>query len=49
VLDELADATRREFTEWIVSLPLLSLDDLGMRKLPLITSNLPPKGTRPSR
>jgi DNA replication protein DnaC len=39
LLDELADATldgtRREFMEWIVSLPLLILDDLGMRKLPL--------------
>ncbi len=39
LLDELADATldgtRREFMEWIVSVPLLILDDLGMRKLPL--------------
>jgi DNA replication protein DnaC len=39
LLDELADATldgtRREFMEWVVSLPLLILDDLGMRKLPL--------------
>jgi DNA replication protein DnaC len=39
LVDELADATldgtRREFMEWIVSLPLLILDDLGMRKLPL--------------
>jgi len=39
LLDELADATldgtRREFMEWLVSLPLLILDDLGMRKLPL--------------
>lgn len=39
LLDELADATldgnRREFMEWIVALPLLILDDLGMRKLPL--------------
>ena len=39
LLDELADATldgtRREYMEWIVSLPLLILDDLGMRKLPL--------------
>jgi hypothetical protein len=38
LLDELADATldgtRREYMEWIVSLPLLILDDLGMRKLP---------------
>jgi len=39
LLDELADATldgtRKEYMEWIVSLPLLILDDLGMRKLPL--------------
>jgi DNA replication protein DnaC len=39
LLDELADATldgtRKEFIEWLVSLPLLILDDLGMRKLPL--------------
>jgi DNA replication protein DnaC len=42
LLDELADATldgtRKEFVEWLVSLPLLildDLDDLGMRKLPL--------------
>ena len=39
VLDELADATldgtRKEYVEWLVSLPLLILDDLGMRKLPL--------------
>ena len=39
LLDELADATldgtRREFMEWIVAMPLLILDDLGMRKLPL--------------
>jgi DNA replication protein DnaC len=39
LLDELADATldgtRREFMEWVVSLPLFILDDLGMRKLPL--------------
>ena len=39
LLDELADATldgtRREYVEWLVSLPLLILDDLGMRKLPL--------------
>lgn len=38
LLDELADATldgtRREYMEWLVSLPLLILDDLGMRKLP---------------
>jgi hypothetical protein len=27
--------TRREFMEWMVSLPLFILDDLGMRKLPL--------------
>lgn len=39
LLDELADATldgtRRQYIEWLVSLPLLILDDLGMRKLPL--------------
>jgi DNA replication protein DnaC len=39
LLDELADATldgtRKDYMEWLVSLPLLILDDLGMRKLPL--------------
>ena len=39
LLDEFADATldgnRKEYMEWLVSLPLLILDDLGMRKLPL--------------
>jgi DNA replication protein DnaC len=39
LLDELADATldgtRKEFVEWLVALPLLILDDLGMRRLPL--------------
>ena len=39
LLDELADATldgtRKEHIEWLVSMPLLILDDLGMRKLPL--------------
>ena len=39
LLDELADATldgaRREFIDWLVSMPLLILDDLGMRKLPM--------------
>jgi DNA replication protein DnaC len=39
LLDELADATldgtRKEFMEWLEDLPLLILDDLGMRKLPL--------------
>jgi DNA replication protein DnaC len=39
LLDELADATldgsRKQYIEWVVSLPLLILDDLGMRKLPL--------------
>jgi len=29
------DRTRKEYMEWLVSLPLLILDDLGMRKLPL--------------
>jgi len=39
LLDELAEATidgaRKEFVEWLVALPFLILDDLGMRKLPL--------------
>src|SRR2546427_4876845 len=39
VLDELADATldgtRKEHMEFLVTVPLLILDDLGMRKLPL--------------
>ena len=39
LLDELADASldgsRKQFMEGLVSLPLLILDDLGMRKLPL--------------
>jgi len=39
LLDELADAsldgTRKEYIEWLGSLPLLIVDDLGMRKLPL--------------
>src|ERR1041385_1899459 len=39
LLDELADAnldgTRKEYIEWLVSLPLLIIDDLGMRKLPM--------------
>lgn len=39
LLDELADAsldgTRKDYIEWIVSQPLLIVDDLGMRKLPL--------------
>ncbi len=39
LLDEFADATldgnRKQHMEWLVSLPLLILDDLGMRKLPL--------------
>jgi DNA replication protein DnaC len=39
LLDELAEATldgsRKEFIEWLVSLPLLIVDDLGMRKVPL--------------
>jgi DNA replication protein DnaC len=29
------DGTRKEYIEWLVSLPPLILDDLGMRKLPL--------------
>jgi DNA replication protein DnaC len=39
LLDELAEAvvdgTRREFTEMLTTVPLLIIDDLGMRKLPL--------------
>lgn len=39
LLDELADATldgtRKEHMELLVTLPLLIIDDLGMRKLPL--------------
>ena len=39
LLDELADATldgaRKEYMEWLVPMPLLILDDLGMRKLPM--------------
>src|SRR6516225_8933921 len=39
LIDELADATidgtRKQFMDWLLSLPLLILDDLGMRKLPL--------------
>ena len=39
LLDELADAAldgvRKEYVEGLVSIPLLILDDLGMRKLPL--------------
>jgi len=39
LLDELAEAvvdgTRREFMETLTTVPLLIIDDLGMRKLPL--------------
>jgi DNA replication protein DnaC len=39
LLDELADATidgtRKEFIDWLLALPFLIIDDLGMRKLPL--------------
>ena len=39
LLDELAEATldgtRKEYMEFLVTVPLLILDDLGMRKLPL--------------
>jgi DNA replication protein DnaC len=39
LLDELAEATidgtRKEFIESVVAWPLLIIDDLGMRKLPL--------------
>jgi DNA replication protein DnaC len=29
------DGTRKQHMDWLVSLPLLIIDDLGMRKLPL--------------
>jgi DNA replication protein DnaC len=39
LLEELADAsidgTRKEYVESLVAVPLLIIDDLGMRKLPL--------------
>ena len=39
LLDELAEAnidgTRKDYLTWLVSMPLLIIDDLGMRKLPL--------------
>ena len=39
LLDELADAvmdgTRKQFMEWLTTVPLLIIDDFGMRKLPL--------------
>jgi DNA replication protein DnaC len=39
LLEELADATlddsRKEHMEWLASVPLLIIDDFGMRKLPL--------------
>jgi DNA replication protein DnaC len=39
LLDELADATldgtRKEHVDFLVTVPLLIIDDLGMRKLPL--------------
>ena len=39
LLDELAEAnidgTRKDCMAWLVSVPLLIIDDLGMRKLPL--------------
>jgi DNA replication protein DnaC len=39
ILDELAEAnidgTRKDYMTWLVSMPLLIIDDLGMRKLPL--------------
>jgi DNA replication protein DnaC len=39
LLDDLADATldgtRKEHMEFLVTVPLLIIDDLGMRKLPL--------------
>jgi DNA replication protein DnaC len=42
LLEELADATldgkRKEFMELLTTVPLLIIDDLGMRKLPLIAA-----------
>jgi len=39
LVDELSnaalDGTRKQYMDWLVSLPLLIIDDLGMRKLPL--------------
>ena len=39
LLDEIAEATidgsRKEYVAWLVAWPLLLIDDLGMRKLPL--------------
>ena len=39
LLDEITEATidgsRKEFIDWLLALPLLIIDDLGMRKLPL--------------
>ena len=39
LVDELSDAaldgTRKQHMDWLISLPLLIIDDLGMRKLPL--------------
>jgi len=38
LLDELADAlaggTRKDYVQWVATVPLLILDDFGMRKLP---------------
>jgi DNA replication protein DnaC len=42
LLEELADATldgkRKEFMDLLTTVPLLIIDDLGMRKLPLIAA-----------
>jgi DNA replication protein DnaC len=42
LLEELADATldgtRKDHMEWLITVPLLIIDDLGMRKLPLIAA-----------
>ena len=39
LLDEITEATidgsRKEFIDWLLALPFLIIDDLGMRKLPL--------------
>lgn len=44
LLEELADATldgkRKELMEQLTTVPLLIIDDLGMRKLPLLFEKL---------
>ena len=49
LLDELAettiDGTRKEHMDMLVSVPLLIIDDLGMRKMPM-TAARGPTGNR---